>query len=576
MIKVKLMQMRFFELLLKVIVSFLISSAVYAEAPSSEKSVGLGQKKLKKALLIGGGLKICSSYSKKYCKQAKTFAEDAYVNDKYRVTEDKIVRLKEDAFDVFADKDRKQNVIELLSKFILRNGQDVLTRAALLSKLDSLSLSSTSISGFEVLKRLSPVEMRLVLQTLQEPVIGKKNHPLTEYVFLEQSDVSSKLIVERFVELVKQTSQRSKPLILFSTASSNDVFNAVSFYYQLFNNDSVQVAWLPVEASLNQLLNENSDCEQLARIRAQSFGVYERERVYPQLAEYQRKFCENPKLFESLVEQADGIFFNGGDQFLTLSAFAKISDKEKNFGSVYQKLKSRFEQGKLVIAGTSAGTAVQSGGVYQNKSIPMVTNGASLNGFIDGSVNVIAPPSSQCEFENSCEKGTGLDSLTRLDLGGFDLISIGLFDTHFSERDRAFRLMRLMSDTDTSLGFGIDENTALELQVGEERQRLATHGEGASWIFEMQQNSKNFRTYSLWHGEQGAIEKGVFQLEEDNTNWERLATRDDIVSKIAAQLYSRNKKKISYTFKNRKVNFNSLDSEDNSISRNTLVEIDAN
>ena len=66
--------------------------------------------------------------------------------------------------------------------------------------------------------------------------------------------------------------------------------------------------------------------------------------------------------FKDLVQRASGLFFNGGDQFLTLSSLAHVDEDKKLFSSLYAVIKQRFDDGDLVIAGTSAGSAVQSGG----------------------------------------------------------------------------------------------------------------------------------------------------------------------------------------------------------------------
>jgi cyanophycinase len=94
-----------------------------------------------------------------------------------------------------------------------------------------------------------------------------------------------------------------------------------------------------------------------------------------------------------------------------------------------------------VIAGTSAGTAVQ-------PVDPMVTNGETYEALRDGPVSFIGSP----PFDNT---------LYYNPLGGLGFFEYGLLDSHFSERGRQGRIIRLASDLGIDRAFGVDENTAL-------------------------------------------------------------------------------------------------------------------
>lgn len=211
--------------------------------------------------------------------------------------------------------------------------------------------------------------------------------------------------------------------------------------------------------------------------------MFNRSATYPQLASYQERFCQNPQFISSLIDQADGIFFNGGDQFLALSSLADTRLGQKKLNSVFNQLKNKFNSGRLVVAGTSAGTAVQSGGLLNNQQLPMITNGASIKGFFKGALASDFPPSSYCELKRTCGEGIAKDSLTYFKPGGFNLLPIGILDTHFAERDRAFRLIRLLQSTPSKQGFGIDENTALVVTEEKGNFDFTTIGEGAVWTF---------------------------------------------------------------------------------------------
>lgn len=505
-----------------------------------------------RSLLIGGGFKICSSYSTKHCSVAKSFNGDAFIGNRYKVTPDLIAILQEDRFETFKAQSRKVELVELLEKFLIRNKSEVETKTTLLRKLDDLSLSSSSKSGREVLDSLSPFEENFFMQTMQLPALTPEGKQLTEYVLLEQSHADSVAIVNRFIGMVKEVSDKERPLILFSTASANDVFDAVSFYYQLFKSKDVDVAWLPIEASMNRVVESDSlTCNDLETVRAQQYGIFAREKVYPQSAKYQMKFCQNPALINRLVSEAEGIFFNGGDQSLTLASLALIKNGRKSFSDTYKIISKRHSEGKLVISGTSAGTAVQSGGVIQGKKIPMVTNGESEYGFINGSVATNRSPSSQCVYENNCDKNVDLKTLTRFESGGFELMPFGIFDTHFSERDRLFRLIRLLEDSSIQLGIGVDENTALEMSSLGGEVFLRGHGEGATWITQkIKAFDDSYKLYAIWNKEEAILNlksnkdevvvrgKSVVSNQFEELH-KRLEQRVDKVSKVLKQIIDR-------------------------------------
>jgi cyanophycinase len=122
----------------------------------------------------------------------------------------------------------------------------------------------------------------------------------------------------------------------------------------------------------------------------------------------------------ALVEQADVIFFTGGDQ-LRITSLTGDSP-------VFQTLHERYRKGTTIV-GTSAGAAVMSG--------TMITSGES-----DKSNHV-----------------------SDLDMApGLGLIGGVVIDSHFAERGRVGRLMAVVAQNPANLGIGIDEDTAIIVQ----------------------------------------------------------------------------------------------------------------
>lgn len=147
----------------------------------------------------------------------------------------------------------------------------------------------------------------------------------------------------------------------------------------------------------------------------------------------------------SIVTQMQGrnsFIFTGGDQsFITDCFFNEDPVAEiRTDTALIEVLREQFDAG-AVIAGTSAGTAVQ-------PVEPMITNGETYEALRDGPISFIGSP----PFNNT---------LYYNPLGGLGFFEYGLIDSHFSERGRQGRLIRLASDLGVEMTYGVDENTSL-------------------------------------------------------------------------------------------------------------------
>lgn len=197
-----------------------------------------------------------------------------------------------------------------------------------------------------------------------------------------------------------------------------------------FPNASIDVEWIPFDT-------ENAEAEE-----------------------------DNPELIEQ-INSRNAFIFGGGDQSLITQAFF---DEDPETGTrtetpVYEALRTKFETGAL-IAGTSAGTAVQT-------SSPMITEGESYEAILNGGTSLIgSPPFVRDLYYNP--------------LGGLGFFDYGLLDSHFSERGRQGRLIRLASDLDVDLAFGVDENTALIIEdANTNKVNMEVLGEGGVFISDL-------------------------------------------------------------------------------------------
>ncbi len=302
---------------------------------------------------------------------------------------------------------------------------------------------------------------------LQEPIGSQR-----EEVHLKDSQSQAAIdIFQRFVAMARETSGRERPRIGISTASSRDPYDALDFYRQVFEQAGAEVYWLPLDRAFSAA-RAAGRCEDLAQFQAELLGTWERERVYPEAFQQQQKLCDDPAATLQLTEHLDGLFLNGGDQWLTLHAFI---DEQGRQTPEWQRIMARLEAGEMVLGGTSAGAAVQSGPV-------MISNGSSRRALLEGA-HKQPPPQPGCDRAGSCPAGLSADSLT-FHAGGLDSFALGIVDTHFSERRRQFRLLQLMVDSGIALGLGVDETSAIEVTglFDEQAVALKSHGESGGWL----------------------------------------------------------------------------------------------
>lgn len=126
---------------------------------------------------------------------------------------------------------------------------------------------------------------------------------------------------------------------------------------------------------------------------------------------------------EPRLRAAHGIFFAGGDQLKLTAIYGGTK--------TLLLLKKRYIYEKLVIAGTSAGAMAM--------STPMIYAGVGRDEMIAGNVKVT----------------TGLEFLKDI-----------CIDTHFVHRGRFVRISQVIAENPTSIGIGIEEDTAIIVRNG--------------------------------------------------------------------------------------------------------------
>lgn len=421
-------------------------------------------------VLVGGGLHTCSSQGRTSCQDNPQFPADAKVAESYAISMARIIEIVQSPVWPASRAEQRQQTQIILSQLLLDFGAAAMSEDELLQRwrVTQVTQAGKTVSGENLYQQLSELELNLIFDLLQQAKTGPGQQRQREVASLAQTkDKFSVEVYEKVSELAAKVRQKpGKPLILVVTASSRDPLSAVDFYLSAFGQTGADVQWLPLnaayQAAQQQKTAGKASCQQLPQYLADIHGSYGRATVYPDLMQQLTEFCQQGAGHAvAQIQQADAIFFNGGDQSLTLQAL-RLADGTPT--PELQAITARMQAGKLIVAGTSAGTAVQSGGnlglLFAKQQIPMISNGSSRQALQTGAVAAAAPLAG-CEKNHSCPAKLAEDQLTYRAQGGLGLFPFGVMDTHFSERGREARLVRLLSDTQTRYGFGVDEATAL-------------------------------------------------------------------------------------------------------------------
>ena len=309
------------------------------------------------------------------------------------------------------------------------------------------------------------------------------------------SNAASVAIMDSFVAAARAHNAGKRPLIGVITASADaHPFADRDINMFAIASAGADLVYLPLEGGYRHAL----DAQDCAHVRDYydwyantnpPKPVYHADLLFRELSKEQQQLCaNNAALLNATLERVNGIYFSGGDQSRHLES---LVGKDAHGDYVVQSpqlaiLQRRHAQGQLVVAGTSAGNHAQGGGVWRNKTVPMIGGGDSYD-----------------VLEKGFSIGDGPVAEGHAPLiyprGGLGLFHFGVLDSHFSKRTREARLVRAVSDSAMDYGFGVDENTALI--VSQADASGATHFSvlGAGGVFIVDLRESKSRSYADKH-----------------------------------------------------------------------------
>lgn len=430
--------------------------------------------------LAGGALKICSSLATGACRSLAPSLRSARQPARYRIDDAGIDRAL--APELWNGRDGAPSVASLrlwLTRARMVSA-DSLDADALSDHLDAICISAGKARScgrdsddIRPWRNLLDDERAAVLAALEIPAPDAMRP--REVVDLDASrNGDGVAILRAFVASAAERSGGRRPRVAFVTASAIDPYDGVDFYASALQAAGADPVWWPVDSALEAAVFGDEDCDALPALRLRELRLPQRERIFPDLVAEQMSGCNDRARLAAVPADVQGIFFAGGDQWRLRQVFFDDKDQANPW---LLSLRAAFDAGGLVVGGTSAGTAVQSGGA-------MISNGSPERA-MSAHARAGAPPVPGCERAQRCGDGIDEDDVSYWPAGGLALLPTWVIDTHFSQRDREPRLLRLMADTGASLGLGVDETSAVHLiRDADGTLTLEALGSSGAWLFE--------------------------------------------------------------------------------------------
>lgn len=430
-------------------------------------------------ILMGGSYQTCSSLDNDDCKPGQAQFPNARQPAKYQIDAKAFVTILNPSYWLTRDRPPSISAIETM------------LQAAYLQANDKKYNSADLMQLFET---VAPATWRALVVPEQDMILSAFEIPqfqqglrLKEATLLDGSIHGyDAALFRRLVQEAAKRSNGRKPRVAFVTSAASNNFDAVDFYRDLLQQAGADVIWWPVDASMNAAIFGKQGCDALPNLRQQIFSQLGRERVFPDLNDQQRQACIQADQLAQVPLQVDALFLDGGDQWLHWNTFFS-TDGQPNLW--LQNIRTAYQKGELVVAGTSAGTAVQSSPV-------MITNGTFSNALKRGAKQYAGMPEG-CDQAMRCPENMLEDDFTYWPQAGFALAGQLIMDTHVSKRNRELRLLTLLNTVQADAGIGTDETSAVILRFEKTKTHIESLGMSGAWWFMKPNLSDEPGSYSL-------------------------------------------------------------------------------
>lgn len=444
-------------------------------------------------VLIGGGLKFCTSLTTRECQTPLKVTPDDHVDYTYQITAARLAELRQSHW----LPQRQLQKLRLLNAMeqVAQQTSGVLTRRQLLSALRAVEIieGQKKLSGMELLSSLMDDEYFMLLDILQlgnidENLLSSNEHRKIKVAVKNSKSHFSQKVLREFIKQAQILSQGKTPNILLVTSATRDQFVSVDLYQQVLTALGAKVRWVPLDKALfaaveaNRFASKQDACDNIEHYRQTGLGVYGRARIFPSLHKQQVALCQNPEEIKTLLANAHGLFFSEGEG-LRLTAQFSLGDPLSQ--AIKTEINQRIANASLVVAADQGAAMAMVGSRDLAQPQPMIVAGNSHQALLSGALET-SESLQDCEKAQRCPKQYK-DGQVLYHKQGLGLFPFGVVDTQFSELGRQGRLLTLLANTEATMGYGIDERTALLVGFNQDDNipvRMEVIGENGVAIFD--------------------------------------------------------------------------------------------
>lgn len=414
-------------------------------------------------ILAGGALAICADLAPRACVEPLAGGRGPA---RYRLDADGLARAADPRLWTAPDAPQPAEVAHWLARRVAADDGEPVDAATVEARLAAAEEGAAR----SLWPRLTDGERATVLAALEMPLVDPDGVRVRERADPARSrERGGVAVLEAFVAAARARAGGVTPRIAIVTASAIDPMEPVDFYESVFAALGAEARWWPIDAAMARARFPERDCGALESHRLAALGIAGRAQVYPDLATRAAAFCAED---DGGLPDVHGVFFAGGDQWRLRRAFIDADDRPNPWLAA---LRAAHAAGRVVVGGTSAGAAVQSGAA-------MLSNG-SVAAAAEGRSAMAPPPEPGCARAGRCRPGLDEDALTLWPAGGLGLANAAIVDTHFSERARELRLLVAMAATGAAWGYGVDETSALRVREWPDRREIDALGAHGGWVF---------------------------------------------------------------------------------------------
>lgn len=473
----------------RVVFAVLLSSLVATLAVAQDKR-SVQKSLLYQSLMIGGGLKICSSSTPEYCvKNQSNEFQDKQQLAVYSLSKKSFEPVIKTSGYEQLDPTRQMRLRQVFEHFYA-NPVNVNSPEEL---RQSFKGTTNEFDAGQLFNNLPNEVYYAILDYAQQPSSQLR------YVDFEKTQSSAtQNILRKFIQQANLRKPQDETLtISYITAAARNPFSEVAYYQQLLTqaaqedtgNQRVNIVWLPLDQSLMQALEDKqkglNSCNLLDTYR-QKNHLFNADLRYPELTAKQRVLCHQPEQLLAILNNSHGLFVSDSitGESSSVRLLSLFRNSQNHLTTYQQTIIKQHKNGQLFVAGSGTGAAIMAGGIFESRPVPIMTGGTSDVALVRGAFP-LPPAPFGCEKDGNCPYGLLEDDLTYDSRGGLGIFDLGIIDTDFSEQSRQARLAVLAAASKIRLGFGVDANTALLYRNTSDNKQMKVIGENGVFIADM-------------------------------------------------------------------------------------------